>query len=117
MAGRLDGKVALVTGSGSGIGRASALAFAREGAKVVVADVVVGGGQETVRLIQAAGGEGLFVKTDVSRAAEVEALPRDPDEGLGRGGQGAGASGPSTGGAASAGAGVLAVGARGPRSP
>ncbi|MBI3799218.1 MAG: SDR family oxidoreductase [Deltaproteobacteria bacterium] len=74
MAGRLDGKVALVTGSGSGIGRASALAFAREGAKVVVADVVVDGGQETVRLITAAGGEGLFVKTDVSKAAEVEAL-------------------------------------------
>jgi NAD(P)-dependent dehydrogenase (short-subunit alcohol dehydrogenase family) len=74
MAGRLDGKVALVTGSGSGIGRASALAFAREGAKVVVADVVVDGGQETVRLIQAAGGQGLFVKTDVSKASEVEAL-------------------------------------------
>ena len=74
MARRLDGKVALVTGSGSGIGRASALAFAREGAKVVGADVVVDGGQETLRLIREVGGEGLFVKTDVSKAAEVEAL-------------------------------------------
>lgn len=74
MTGQLDGKVALITGGSSGIGRASALAFAREGAKVVVADVLVDGGQETVRLIQAAGGQGLFIKTDVSKAAEVEAL-------------------------------------------
>ncbi|MEW6296745.1 MAG: SDR family oxidoreductase [Thermodesulfobacteriota bacterium] len=74
MAGQLDGKVALVTGGSSGIGRATALAFAREGAKVVVADVIVDGGQETVRLLTAAGGQGLFVKTDVSKAAEVEAL-------------------------------------------
>ena len=74
MAGWVTGKVALVTGGGSGIGRASALAFAREGAKVVVADVAVEGGEETVRLIEQRGGEALFVKTEVSQAAAVEAL-------------------------------------------
>src|SRR3989442_6604680 len=74
MAGWLAGKVALVTGAGSGIGRASALTFAREGTKVVVADVVVEGGEETSGMIKRAGGEALFVKADVSQAAEVEAL-------------------------------------------
>jgi len=74
MAGEFKGKVALVTGASMGIGRASALAFARRGAKVVVADVDVAGGEETVRLIRKAGGETLFVKTDVSNAADVEAL-------------------------------------------
>jgi NAD(P)-dependent dehydrogenase (short-subunit alcohol dehydrogenase family) len=70
----LHGKVALVTGGGSGIGRATALAFAREGAQVVVADVVVEGGEETVARIKHTGGAATFVKTDVARAAEVEAL-------------------------------------------
>lgn len=74
MTGRVNGKVALVTGGASGIGRATALAFAREGAKVVVADVVVTGGEETVTLIKAAGGEAQFVKADVAKPAEVEAL-------------------------------------------
>ena len=74
MAGRLDGKVALVTGGSSGIGRASALAFAREGAKVVVADVMVEGGEETVGMIKKAGGEAIYVKADVSKAAEVEVM-------------------------------------------
>lgn len=74
MAGQHEGKVALVTGGSSGIGRATALAFAREGAKVVIADVLVEGGNETVQMIKEKGGEALFVKTDVSKAAEVQAL-------------------------------------------
>jgi len=72
--GKLSGKVALVTGGGSGIGRATAVAFSREGAKVVVADVIVPGGEETVRMIKQSGGEAVFVKTDVSKASDVEAL-------------------------------------------
>jgi NAD(P)-dependent dehydrogenase (short-subunit alcohol dehydrogenase family) len=74
MAGLVQGKVVLVTGGGSGIGRAASLALAQEGANVAVSDVVVAGGEETVRLIQAAGGEATFVKADVAKAAEVEAL-------------------------------------------
>ena len=84
MAGWLDGKVALVTGGSSGIGRASALAFAREGAKVVVADAVVEGGEETVGMIKKAGGEAIFIKADVSKAAEVEALINKAVETYGR---------------------------------
>jgi len=70
----LGGKVALVTGGGSGIGRASALAFAREGAKVVIADIAVKDGEKTVKLIREASGESIFVKTDVSKSVEVEKL-------------------------------------------
>lgn len=69
-----DGKVALVTGGSSGIGRATAIAFANEGAKVVVADVQVNEGEKTVHLVQAAGSDGFFIKTDVSQAADVEAM-------------------------------------------
>jgi NAD(P)-dependent dehydrogenase (short-subunit alcohol dehydrogenase family) len=75
MAELLKDKVALVTGAGSGIGRASALTFARAGARVVVVDVVIAGGEETVRLIKAAGGEAIFVKADMAKAVEVEARP------------------------------------------
>jgi NAD(P)-dependent dehydrogenase (short-subunit alcohol dehydrogenase family) len=74
VAGSFDGKVALVTGAGSGIGRASALAFAREGAKVVVADVDVDGGTKTVDLINDLGGEATFIRADVSDSAEVDSL-------------------------------------------
>jgi NAD(P)-dependent dehydrogenase (short-subunit alcohol dehydrogenase family) len=75
--GEFEGKVALVTGASMGIGRASALAFARRGAKVVGADVDVKGGEETARLIRNAGGEAIFVRTDVASAAEVEALVKE----------------------------------------
>ena len=68
------GKVALVTGAASGIGRASARAFAERGARVLVADVDAEGGEETVGKIESAGGEAIFVRTDVSKADEVEAL-------------------------------------------
>lgn len=72
--GLVEGKVALVTGGGSGIGRASAQTFAREGAKVIVADVVVDGGEETVKMIREGGGDATFVKCDVSKAADVKAM-------------------------------------------
>ena len=68
------GKVALVTGGGSGIGRATSLAFAREGAKVVVADISPEGGLETLEMIKAGGGEGMFVATDVSDESQVVAM-------------------------------------------
>ena len=71
MAGMLEGKVAMVTGGGSGIGRAAALAFAREGARVVVTDVDPDGGEATTRLIHARGGEARFIRADVSKGPEV----------------------------------------------
>jgi NAD(P)-dependent dehydrogenase (short-subunit alcohol dehydrogenase family) len=79
-----SGKVALVTGAASGIGRASALLYAREGAKVVVSDVNVEGGQETVGLIQKASGEAFFVKTNVANPADCENLVRRTIEKFGR---------------------------------
>src|SRR5688500_10977512 len=70
---RLADKIALITGAGSGIGRATAEAFAREGARVVVADSRPEGARETVSLIEGAGGAALAVEVDVTQAAAVEA--------------------------------------------
>lgn len=74
MTGILADKAALVTGAGGGIGRAAALAFAREGARVVVSDLAGAGGEETARRIEEAGGAARFVACDVTRAHEVEGL-------------------------------------------
>jgi NAD(P)-dependent dehydrogenase (short-subunit alcohol dehydrogenase family) len=84
MPGKPSGRVALVTGAASGIGRASALAFADGGARVVVADVAAEQGRETVDLIEAAGGEAIFVPADVSQRADVERLVKVTVETYGR---------------------------------
>jgi len=70
--GILSGKAAIITGAASGIGRATAILFAKEGAKVAVADINDGGGRETIKLIQKGKGEAFFVRTDVSKAFDVE---------------------------------------------
>jgi NAD(P)-dependent dehydrogenase (short-subunit alcohol dehydrogenase family) len=84
MDGQFNNKVVVVTGASSGIGRATAIAFAREGAKVVVADVTAQGGNDTVQQIRADGGEATFVQTDVSRADQVEAMVRETVDRYGR---------------------------------
>jgi NAD(P)-dependent dehydrogenase (short-subunit alcohol dehydrogenase family) len=82
--GSYTGKVAFVTGAGSGIGRATAIAFAREGASVVVADVSEQGNQETARMIEELGGRALAVRCDVTRAADVKAALDKTVEAFGR---------------------------------
>ncbi|HLK86456.1 MAG TPA: glucose 1-dehydrogenase [Candidatus Binataceae bacterium] len=74
MADQLKGKVALITGGGSGIGRATAMLFAREGAKVLVADYNADGGERVARAIKEAGGEAIFHAADVSNPKDVEAM-------------------------------------------
>jgi NAD(P)-dependent dehydrogenase (short-subunit alcohol dehydrogenase family) len=79
-----EGKVALVTGAGSGIGQATARVFAREGAKVVVSDISEQGGEETVRLIRESGGAAAFVRTDVAEPAQCQAMVDQTLETFGR---------------------------------
>ena len=71
---RVKDKVAIITGGGSGIGRATALIFAKEGAKVVVADWIAEGGEKTLRMIREAGGEATFIKVDVSKTEDVKEM-------------------------------------------
>lgn len=82
--GLVEGKVALVTGAGAGIGRATALRFAAEGAKVIVSDVNVEGGEETVALIKKTGQDAVFIAADIAKEADVEALIKQSVEAFGR---------------------------------
>jgi NAD(P)-dependent dehydrogenase (short-subunit alcohol dehydrogenase family) len=81
---RLQDKVALITGAGSGIGRESALRFTTEGAKIVVVDLNADGGQETVEQVKSAGGQAVFVRADVSSATDAEAMIRTAEETFGK---------------------------------
>lgn len=73
MNGTFEGKVALVSGAASGIGRASSMALAKKGVRVVVADISVEGGQETAKLITGAGGQARFIRTDITKADDIRA--------------------------------------------
>ena len=84
MAGMLDKKVALITGAGSGIGQATSKIFAREGARLVLADVVEAGGQATLRMVKDIGVDAIFVKADVSKSADVETAVAKAVETFGR---------------------------------
>jgi NAD(P)-dependent dehydrogenase (short-subunit alcohol dehydrogenase family) len=80
----LEGKVALITGAATGIGRASAILFAREGARVAIADINEKGAVETVDTIKAAGGDAVFVPSNLTRVTDVEAMVRTTVAAFGR---------------------------------
>lgn len=81
---RLQGKVALITGGGGGIGRETTTLFAREGAQIVVVDVNDQAGKETVAAVQSLGGEAVYVHADVARAADCEAMIAAAEERFGK---------------------------------
>jgi NAD(P)-dependent dehydrogenase (short-subunit alcohol dehydrogenase family) len=82
--GSYDGKVAIVTGAARGLGRVTALAFAREGARVVLTDIDVAGGEETLDLLRRAGGEGTFLRSDARAESDVEEMVAKTVEAYGR---------------------------------
>lgn len=82
--GRLDNKVAMITGSGSGMGREEAILFAREGAKIVVVDAIPERGEETVKMVKDGGGKAIFVKADVSKASDVQNMVKKAVDTYGR---------------------------------
>ena len=82
--GKIDGKVAIITGAASGIGKATAILFAQEGAKVVVADVLDKLGEETVKTINESGGKAVFVHADVSKAEDVKNMVKKAVDTYGR---------------------------------
>jgi NAD(P)-dependent dehydrogenase (short-subunit alcohol dehydrogenase family) len=84
MTGSMEGKVALVTGGSSGIGRATALAFAREGARVAISSRTRERGEEVVRIIGKAGGEAIWIRTDCSQAEQVQSLVQQVVDTYGR---------------------------------
>jgi NAD(P)-dependent dehydrogenase (short-subunit alcohol dehydrogenase family) len=84
MPGPLQGKIALVTGGGSGIGRATAMRLAKDGAKIMIADYIAEGGERTVRMIKEAGGDANFVQADVSLTQQVQTMVNKTVETYGR---------------------------------
>ncbi len=81
---RLENKTALITGASSGIGRETALLFAREGARLIIADINETGGRETTDMVNDAGGQAFFIKTDVSKPADNEAMVALAEEKFGK---------------------------------
>jgi len=82
--GKLDGKTALITGAASGMGRATAVLFAREGAKVAIVDYTPTGGQETSTMVKELGGEAIFIEADVSKSSDVKRMVEKTLETYGR---------------------------------
>jgi len=82
--GRLDGKVSIITGAGSGMGEATAKLFSKEGAKVVVADIDTVKGQQVVKEIKDAGGDAIFIEADVSKVSDMEKMVKTTVETYGK---------------------------------